>query len=185
MQVKNPHYGAGITLLELMIVIAIIGIAATIATPSLQNLLRNNQVASQNNELVALVTFAKSQAIRNNEIWQVDLYLDGNGWAGYVLPANRAPNDVEEAGCPEESGVVRCSRLQGLNLTSTETRVQFNNRGFLVNASAWGGSGSDNPPGLSLRLEHPQCSPGQRQARTIEILPTGQIVSQPAECANG
>lgn len=181
METLNFNSRKGITLLELMIVIAIIGIAATIATPSLQNLLRNNQVASQNNELVALVTFAKSQAIRNNEIWQVDLLLDGNEWAGYVLPADRAPTDVENSGCPDDDGVVRCSRFQGLKLTSSETRVEFNNRGFLETSSAWDAGSDGNPRGLSMTLKHPQCS-GSRQARTIEVLPTGQIISSEGTC---
>lgn len=176
MNIKVQANNRGITLLELMIVIAIIGIAATIAVPSVQNLLRNNQVASQNNELVSLVTFAKSQAIRNNENWQVELKLNGSSWSGYVLPAERDVEPEEDENCPEESGVVRCSDFQGLTLTANETTLEFNNRGFLVgSSSAW------SIDGIQLRLRHPQCS-GTRQAREIEILPTGQIISTESGC---
>jgi type IV fimbrial biogenesis protein FimT len=164
----------GVTLIELLVVIAVLAIGLTIAVPSVQELLRNNRVASQNNELVALITLAKSQAIRLNEEWQVELISNGSGWIGNVRPAGRVPEEDEDAGCPERSGVVRCSNFQGVSLTGATT-LTFNNRGFLeMESGAW--------DSVELRLEHQGCS-GARQAREIEILPTGQLTSQADDCS--
>lgn len=164
----------GVTLVELLVVIVILAIGLTIAVPSVQDLLRNNRVASQNNELVALIMLAKSQAIRNNEDWQVELISNGFSWRGNVRPDGREPGPEEDQGCPEESGVVRCSNFQGVSLTGATTLI-FNNRGFLeLDSGAWGQ--------VDLRLEHQGCR-GTRQAREIEILPTGQLTSQADDCS--
>lgn len=164
----------GVTLIELLIVIVVLAIGLTIAVPSVQELLRNNRVASQNNELIALIALAKSQAIRNNENWQVELISNGFSWRGNVRPDGRDPGPEEDAGCPGESGVVRCSTFQGVGLTGARTLI-FNNRGFLeMDTGAW--------DSVELRLEHQGCT-GARQAREIEILPTGQLTAQADGCS--
>ena len=164
----------GVTLIELLIVIVVLAIGLTIAVPSVQELLRNNRVASQNNELVALIMLAKSQAIRRNENWQVELISNGPSWRGNVRPADRNPDPEEDDGCPGEFGVVRCSDFQGVGLTPEGvTTLIFNNRGFLeMDTGAW--------DSVELRLEHQGCS-GARQAREIEILPTGQLTTAQAD----
>ena len=164
----------GITLLELMIVIAIIGIAATIAAPSIQDLLRNNRVAAQNNELIALITLAKSQAIRRNENWQVDLLSNGSSWQGNVRPADGTPVDpADDQGCPSIPGVIRCSASQRVSLDPSVTLI-FNNRGFLdQGAGTWTTE--------TVFLTHQDCS-GDLQAREIDVLPTGQVTSRTIAC---
>lgn len=165
---------SGITLLELMIVIAIIAIAATIAAPSIQDLLRNNRVAAQNNELIALITLAKSQAIRRNQNWEVELVRNGASWLGNVRPADGAPADpTDDLGCPLIPNVIRCSSSQRVSLDRT-VRLTFNNRGFLdQGANTWATE--------TIILEHQDCS-GDLQAREIEILPTGQVTSRAIPC---
>ncbi len=177
MRYSSISRSAGLTLLELMIVIAIIGIAATIAAPSLQQLLKNNRVATQNNELIALITLAKSQAIRRNQDWQIEFVSNGFAWSANVRPpAGENVDPVDDAGCPEITGVIRCASLQGVSLTGPE-RLTFNNRGFLE-------QGPDNWGAEILTLEHRGCS-GNRQAREIEVLPTGQVTSRTIACPSG
>ena len=166
----------GFTLVELLIVIAVLAIGLTIAVPSMQEFLKNNRVASQNNELVALISLAKSQAIRRNEPWQVRLDSDGFWWSGNVRPAEGGldPDDPDDAGCPEIPDVVRCSDFQGVQLTGAQI-ITFNNRGFLD-------LGSEDWDPVNLVLEHRNCT-GARQKREIEVLPTGQITSRAVPCA--
>lgn len=164
----------GFTLVELMIIIAVIAIAATIAVPSLQQLLRNNRVAAQNNELIALITLAKSQAIRRNQNWQIEFRSDGFAWSANVRPpAGEGVDPVDDAGCPDIPGVIRCASLQGVSLTGP-ARLTFNNRGFLE-------QGPNDWATETLTLEHRDCS-GNRQKREIEVLPTGQVTSQAIAC---
>ena len=172
---NTSHVGRskGFTLVELLVVIAIVAISLTIAVPSVQELLRNNRVASQNNELVALIMLAKSQAIRRNENWQVELISNGFSWAGNVRPADGMPSAEEDAGCPDRPGIVRCSNFQGVRLTGATT-LTFNNRGFLnLNPGEW------DP--VELALDHQGCT-GARQAREIVVLPTGQLISGAVGC---
>ncbi len=53
----------GFTLLELIIIIAIIGITMAIAAPGLRNMIANNQVASNAGDFVSALQFAKAEAV--------------------------------------------------------------------------------------------------------------------------
>jgi prepilin-type N-terminal cleavage/methylation domain-containing protein len=53
LMMKQIHYprmiASGVTMVELIVTISIIAILATLATPNIQDVLRNNRVTSQNN----------------------------------------------------------------------------------------------------------------------------------------
>lgn len=55
---------AGITLIELMIVIAILAIVAGMAAPSFNQLIRSNRVSTATNELLAAMQLARAEAIK-------------------------------------------------------------------------------------------------------------------------
>ena len=174
----------GFTLVELLIVIAVLAIGLTIAVPSMQEFLKNNRVAAQNNELVALISLAKSQAIRRNEHWQVRLDSDGFSWSGNVRPVLGELDPAEDAGCPEISGAIRCSDFQGVRLLEEDQSadnliITFNNRGFVDPDSEVCTVDPDSEvcTSVQLVLEHRNCT-GPRQKRQIVVLPTGQITSQ-------
>jgi type IV fimbrial biogenesis protein FimT len=56
----------GFTLIELMVVIAIIAIGLGIAAPSMRNLTLNAQMSAQANDLLADLALARSEAIKRN-----------------------------------------------------------------------------------------------------------------------
>lgn len=168
------HSSRGFTLIELIVAIAVAAILLMLAAPSVQELLKNNQVASQNNELIALVNLAKSQAVRRNDDVRLELFEDGNSWRANV----RLPGEVDDeldAGCPEIPGVIRCASNSDVRLTASDDVLVFNNRGYLELAA-------DDWTATTLRLEHQDCS-NRRQARIITILPTGQISSEDDTCS--
>ncbi len=150
----------GFTLVELLIVIVIIAILATIAAPSFQDLLKRNSVASHANELVALVTSARSEAVRRSAIIDLELSSLAGGWT--------ATTRVHESGTD-----LRTTTKSGVNLILTEepTRLAFNSRGYLVdpgNTTNW------QAEGISFTLRHPDCTAAPH-IREIKIRATGQI----------
>ena len=54
----------GITLIELVVTIAVLAVAVAIAVPSYNTLITTNRIASEVNELVASLQYARREAVR-------------------------------------------------------------------------------------------------------------------------
>ncbi|KAA9133133.1 prepilin-type N-terminal cleavage/methylation domain-containing protein [Marinihelvus fidelis] len=159
---------AGFTLLELVIVIAVVAITVSLAAPSLVQTIRNNEVSSQGMELLGMLNLAKSEAVRRNTEVTLTLVTDSEGWDGFIEDPN---NTAEIEGCV--TGQLRCTFNENVALTGV-SEVSFNNRGYIRNAD-------DTWAGETFYLQHEQCS-GDRQRRRVDITPTGQISSCQLAC---
>ena len=152
----------GFTLLELLIVIALIGILATIAVPNFQEMVKRNAVVSQNNELVALINTAKSEAVRRSTAVTISIVAAGtDSWRAQLQDPDTVGIFLRETSNPS------------VILNGPET-FTFNSRGYL---------GVDGELGdeVALSLTHINCT-SQGQHRTIKILPTGQLVGSSNAC---
>lgn len=83
---KKPH---GFTLIELMVVIAIVAILTTLAAPSFKQLIQSNTISSNVNTFLADMRYARSEAIRRG--------------GGVILCRSDAPEAVSPA-CGSGSG---------------------------------------------------------------------------------
>lgn len=71
----------GFTIVELMIAIALMGIIAVIAIPSMTNFAIRQRVSSQANEMMLSLAFARAEAIkRNTEIRLLPVTDSAAGW---------------------------------------------------------------------------------------------------------
>lgn len=85
---KSPYTSKGVTLLELIVVIAIVGVLASFALPNLRQFLVTQEVRSTSFDLLAALTYARSEAIKRNGSVQVvaaDASDWGKGWQVAVV----------------------------------------------------------------------------------------------------
>lgn len=68
---------AGFTLVELMITVAVIGVLAVIAAPSMLAMINNSRLTAQTEELVASLQLARAEAVRRNA--RVTVCASSNG----------------------------------------------------------------------------------------------------------
>lgn len=119
----------GFTLLEAMIVVALISIATAIAVPSFTSILNTGKSASQTQALVAAVQLARSEAVTRRENVSVAAMDNGegaswtNGWQ--VMAGDEVLREF-----PELS--------DGSWLTGTDgmTTIIFNSSGYLLKGAA-------------------------------------------------
>jgi type IV fimbrial biogenesis protein FimT len=58
---------AGFTLLELMVVVAIVGVLMAVAIPAMGNFIRNGRITAAANDLMAALHFTRSEAIKRRQ----------------------------------------------------------------------------------------------------------------------
>ena len=88
----------GFTLVEMMIVIMLIGILATISAPPMFRYIQSNRLQTSTDRLVADLQYARAMAIANGQIMVFTGALDGytlrNGATGDVLRQERFDHDL-------------------------------------------------------------------------------------------
>jgi prepilin-type N-terminal cleavage/methylation domain-containing protein len=173
-QINNSRVKAhcGFTLLELMIVLAVIAVLLSWGMPSLTQSIRNNQVLAQGNELIAMLHFAKSEALRRNTDVRIDLVAGEDSWSATI---DDPAEEVDVEGC--QPGQLRCVNYTNVGLAVLDEDVEevtYNNRGYIRSEDeAWVAE--------TLFVQHSQCE-GTSQRRRIDITPTGQISSCSLPC---
>ena len=80
----------GLTLIELMVALTVLAILAFVAVPNFTQLVRENRVTTNANEIVTLLTTARSEATRSGLDVTVRLQQANNGWRGSVESTSQA-----------------------------------------------------------------------------------------------
>jgi type IV fimbrial biogenesis protein FimT len=164
----------GFTLVELMIVLAIVAIGVSLAVPSFTDTLQRRETTAQAEELVAFVSYAKSESVKFNEMVSVHLtYTDRDNWC---IGANEgsAPCDCTEtdAGaanfCPlnDVANIIRSSdqTKSSMAAASTDRTLVFDPiRGTMITADL----GTNH--GLTLESDNSHWS------LQVDIGPTGRV----------
>ncbi len=85
---KNRSSQRGFTIVELMTVLVIAGVLATLAIPSFRDTLERRRLEGQANELVTDLSYAKSEAVQRN---RNVVLVPGGGGTCYTLAAWTEP----------------------------------------------------------------------------------------------
>ena len=149
------------TLIELMTVVAVVGVLATIALPNMRSIVLNNRMTAKTNEFVRAINYIRNEAIiRNNNIKLQVLPLTnnannefGDGWKVWI---DLNGNEAQDKGID----VIKEFDFSGdqIVIDADNSPVRYVNRGrpektydFLV------------------------CSDGYPKGRTIQITNTGRV----------
>jgi len=81
---------SGFTLTELMIIVAIIGILASIALPSFQGMIERNRLKEAVEGLKSDLMFARTEAIKQSAIVNVAIVENGSDWCYGINDTNTA-----------------------------------------------------------------------------------------------
>ncbi len=111
---------SGFTLIELLIVLAVLGIIATIAIPSFKTVIENNRTTTQANNLLSAIQFARSEAAKRGEDVTLSAVSSNfnNGWCVHT-----------EAVCDNANRLREFEAKNGVAISSAANSVSFSARG--------------------------------------------------------
>jgi prepilin-type N-terminal cleavage/methylation domain-containing protein len=158
---------AGFTLIELMVVLAVMAVVAGVGIPAFRTFIAQGALTSQVNDFVAAVAEARSQATRLRapvSIVAVDATDDADEWGPGYCVAEGTPAD-----CPDDAirrfDATDPNTLNGVGALDTVGILTFNARGVLTNVAAL-------PATIDL------CSPGTARGRQLIVSPIGRVQVQ-------
>jgi len=160
---------SGFTLVELMIVLALVAILATIGVPSFTSFIVNNRLTAQANELVSALNLARSEAIKRNSRVTVCRSNNGagcggtwnDGWIVFVDGGAAGSVDGADELLRAWSGPGNTS-----SLTSTVNAVQFQGLGMTTQST--------------FTLTSSQCTGTNK--RLVQVATSGRVSAAKASC---
>ena len=124
---------AGFTLVELLVVIVIAAILASLAVPSLRNTVQTNRLDTASNQFAAMLSLARSEAVKQGAAISVSPLPAGNGvnWTGGWTVCC-APGTTGTGNVPVQSGNALASPMTSYGDTAG---LVFNATGRLANTT--------------------------------------------------
>lgn len=189
---KSPPVDArGMTLIELMTVLAVIVILIGIAVPAIGDFIRNSRMITQSNELIADLAYARSEAVKrtsditvcksaNPAAGSPTCDTTGANWAiGRLIFIDTSKNGQVDAG----ELVLRVREPLGGNGslnggTNVQNRVVFTRTGMTTLGAP---ADATNPVENRLVLCD-ERGPGYGRSVTIEVTGRAAIARNPTSC---
>lgn len=164
------HRSRGLTLIELMAALAVAAILVTLGLPTLADFVRDNRIASQTTQMVALVHVARSEAVqRNSNIVCLRLSSPSGGWRGIAFERDNASS------CSDPPGLDLPRFREILNDSATLSEGTVSTR-----FNAMGRIHDDWATPVVFNLVHQDCRNEQRRRITINRM--GRVAVERLAC---
>lgn len=133
----------GYTVIELMMVLAVLGVLTALAMPSFIAVFNTNRLAAQSNDVAAMLQSARMEAVRTGR--RVIICPTSNGtacttgarWQGWIAFVDRDADSVLDVGEAYRTELVRTPMelWASTAITTPGSRVIFRSDGFGYNAT--------------------------------------------------
>lgn len=124
---------AGYSMVELLTVLALIGILVALAAPSLRGMIRGQRVRSAMRQLEADIAYTRMAAVRSG--WSAALRLRSASSCSASAPASVGADGYDVVVLAASERIVKTVSLReqsrSICLLSNRSAVQFNSRGLL------------------------------------------------------
>jgi type IV fimbrial biogenesis protein FimT len=182
---------AGFTLVEVMVVISIVAVLASIALPSMRQFIVKTRISGIANELVGSINYARSEAIRRGQVVVIcarstptsTVCGNTNQWDnGWIVCADLTPaaNNLCTVTDANLGGLLRVRDPVGagftINKDGAATFLRFNADGNLTGAG-FTGINIQSPDSNDLLLERTVCVARTGRARVADWSGANQVCS--------
>ncbi|WP_202841289.1 GspH/FimT family pseudopilin [Luteimonas saliphila] len=174
--------GAGFSLIELLVAIAIVAILLAVAFPSFEDSMRRNRLATTTNELLGSVSLARSEAIRNTRGGGICASEDGltcgDDWnKGWLVWSDG------EAGTRGSFDAAQDAIVRVVDAHPRMVLAAVDGAGGAVNEIGFDYRGRPmNGAAADFNLQPDTCPEGQEMARSLKINASGQMVNHREVC---
>ncbi len=159
----NEKYLRGFTLIEVLVVLAVIVITMRLAAPSFQQFTRENRHVTQSNDFLASLRYARNQAVTKRMYVTVCGSTDGStcdssqweqGWIVYLDNDSDRQVDAGEEILKVYKSLSGSNSLRAILFTSANS-VQFRPTGWVDSTGSFvlcDGRGASSARGISINI---------------------------------
>lgn len=148
---------AGFNILELMVAVAVMGVISVLAVPAFGDLVKNNRLATQANDMINSLHYARSEAVNRGSNIRIEPLTAGTTWTtGWRVCIDvNADND-----CADVTDIIlrNFERIEGASLISSQNSITYRPAGDITAAT-------------TLTLTANECT--GEHIRTISLLASG------------
>ena len=146
----------GMTITELLIVVALIGIVAMMAIPNFNAMMKSYQASTAVSEMIAMLHLGRQMAVSRRESYVFITFTTGN-WQLMDL----SPATLKSATLPDHMTV------------TAQAAFTFDANGSCTNPTTYAGT---TPSTQFIRVDA-QITPGRIDRYTLEMSPVGRVKS--------
>jgi type IV fimbrial biogenesis protein FimT len=167
---------SGFTLIELLTVVALVVIGLSLALPDLSSFIRRNQISGATNELMAAMTFARTEAIKrgapvvicaSSNSTGASPSCTGNWEQGYIVFVDTNAGGTRQTAEEVLRAAPASSARVTIQLSGAQAQVRFAPNGMLHGQMA----------GARFEIKNSSSPTGSREERYICIARAGRAAA--------